>query len=256
MYAATPSSRIGSALAAAALTALLGWALLVGLAGGAVRQAIDERLAVYRVPPPPPPPRARVVPRPKVSTRAEGRAAPPNIRSRATQVAAPVPVIFVPPPVPVIAAPKPFEGNQATQGAAERVGPGTGAGGEGDGTGSGGWGDGDGDGGEGTPPRWRRGRLSDRDFPRDIGELREVGFEGTVSVRFLVWTDGRVRECRVTRSSGEPRLDAHTCALIRDRMRYDPARDDDGRPVPSWILENHTWVIERDPSADTERRGR
>ena len=242
MYAVPRQQRVGSALAAAIVTVAIGWALLIGLAGGTVRARMGETLALFRVPPPDPP--ARVVPKKQASSRPSGRAAPPNLRSRATPVVAPPPLVVVPlPPPPVVTAPKPFDGTQATQGAAPVAGPGTGAGGVGDGTGSGGWGDGDG-GGDETPPRWRRGRLRDADYPRGLGE---AGFQGTVSVRFLVWTDGRVRDCEVERSSGNRTLDDTTCRLIRERYRYDPSRDALGRPVPAWILENHSWVIEAAP---------
>ncbi|KQT31745.1 energy transducer TonB [Sphingomonas sp. Leaf412] len=244
MYAAPRRERIGSAIAAAIVTAAIGWALLMGLAGGAVTRKVGETLALFRVPPPVPP--ERVVPKKQAVSRPSGRAAPPNTRSRATPVVAPPPIVVVPlPPPPIVAAPKPFAGTQSTQGAAPVAGPGTGAGGIGDGTGSGGWGDGDGSGeGDETPPRWRRGRLTDADYPRGVGE---DGFEGTVSVRFLVWTDGRVRDCRVTGSSGNRELDDVTCRLIRQRFRYDPSRDAAGRPVPAWLLENHTWAIEAAP---------
>lgn len=244
MYAVPRQQRVGSAVAAGVVTAGIGWALLLGLAESAVREKVGEALAVFSVPPPPPP--AKVVPKKQSSSRPSGRAAPPNIRSQATPVVAPPPVVVVPlPPPPIVAAPKPFEGSQSIQGAAPTAGPGTGAGGIGDGTGSGGWGDGDGGGdGDESPPRWRRGRLSDSDYPRGAGE---AGFEGTVSVRFLVWTDGRVRDCRIDRSSGNRLLDDTTCRLIQQRFRYEPSRDRQGRPVPAWILENHTWVIEAAP---------
>lgn len=245
MYAVPRQQRIGSAVAAGVVTAGIGWALLTGLAGGVVREKVGETLALFRVPPPPPP--VKIVPKAIVSARASGRAAAPNIRSQATPVVAPPPIVVVPLPPPIVAAPKPFEGAQATQGAAPTAGPGTGAGGIGDGTGAGGWGDGDGDGADDTPPRWRRGRLTDGDYPRGLGE---AGYEGTVTVRFLVWTDGRVRDCRIDRSSGNRLLDETTCRLIRQRFRYDPSRDGQGRPVPAWILENHSWVIE---PADEER---
>lgn len=231
------------------MTAGMGWALLNGLAGGYVQQKVEETLATFSVAPPPPPPEQKPAPRPKVSKRAEGKAAPPNLRSKATPVTAPTPVLVVPkPPPPVVVSVKPFAGNQATQGAAERTGPGTGAGGVGDGTGSGGAGNGDGDGG--SPPRWRKGRIGNSDFPRGVGETAATGFEGTVEVKFLVWTDGRVRECDVTRSSGYRALDDTTCRLIQQRFRYDPSLDGAGRPVPAWIVEDHTWVVERDPRGD------
>lgn len=245
MYAQSRQERAGSAALAAIVTAAMGWALLNGLAGDYVRRTVEQGLATFSVTPPPPP-EQKTVPRPKVSKRAEGKAAPPNLRSKATPVAAPKPVIIVPvPPPPVVVAVKPFAGNQATQGAAERIGPGTGAGGTGNGTGSGGWGNGDGDGGDEIPPRWRKGRIGNSDFPRDIGETAARGFEGTVEVKFLVWTDGRVRDCAITRTSGYRVLDDTTCRLIQQRFRYEPSRDNAGRPVPAWIVEDHTWVVER-----------
>ena len=244
MYAAPRQERIGSAVAAGVLTAAIGWALLNGLAGGMMRAPLDEGLAIFRVAPPPPRPAEKVVPKKTAVSRPSGRAAPPNIRSQATQVAAPRPIVVVPlPPPPITVALKPFAGDDATQGATTRVGPGTGAGGVGDGTGSGGWGDGDGGGMDETPPVHVRGRLRDADYPGDVGE---AGFQGTVSVKFLVWVDGRVRDCSVTRSSGNATLDATTCRLIEQRFRYRPSRDADGRAVPAWIVENHQWVIEPD----------
>ncbi|MBW6529036.1 TonB family protein [Sphingomonas sp. RHCKR7] len=246
MYAAARQDRYGAALASAALTALLGWALLTGLAGGAVRARVDQGLALFRVTPPPPRPETKVAPLRAASPRRSGRAAPANIRSQATQVAAPRPIVVVPvPPPPITVALKPFAGSAPTQGATERVGPGTGAGGAGDGTGSGGWGDGDGGGGGDSAPVWKRGQLTDADYPPEVGE---AGFQGTVTVKFLVWTDGRVRDCEVMRSSGSDSLDATTCRLIQRRFRYDPSRDASGRAVPAWILENHEWVIEAEPT--------
>lgn len=239
MDAAPAAARIGSAAGAALVTAGLLALLALGLAGQAARERAGEALAVFRVAPPPPP-AARIVPARRSSARPSGRAAPPALRSDATAVAAPIPVILAAPPPPIVVAVRPFDGAAARQGAAPVAGPGTGAGGEGDGTGAGGWGDGTG-GGE-TPPRWRSGRLRDSDYPDAAGE---AGFEGVVSVRFLVRTDGRVSECAVTRSSGNLLLDETTCRLIERRYRYHPSRDAEGRPVPAYILEDHHWVIER-----------
>jgi protein TonB len=243
MYAQPPRQRIGSGIAAAIMTALLGWAMLLGLAGGAIPAKVQEGLAVFRVAPPPPPPK-RVVPKRIAGAKPSGRAAPRNLRSQAAPVAAPRPIVVmtVPPP-PIVVAVKPFAGDQATQGAAPTPGPGTGAGGQGDGTGAGGWGNGDGDGPE-TPPRWRKGRLKDSDYPREAGAS---GIHGAVAIKFLVWTDGRVRDCRVTHSSGNRLLDDTTCRLVTERYRYDPSRDAAGRPVPAYIVEDHDWVIENDP---------
>lgn len=246
MYAQPPRERIGPAIAAAAVSAALGWALFVGLAGAPLAQRFEDGLAVFRIAPPPPPP-VKVVPKRTHTSRPSGRAAPPNIRSQATQVTAPKPIVVVPlPPSPITVTLKPFAGNDATQGATNKVGTGTGAGGVGDGTGSGGRGDGDGSPGDETPPVWKRGRLSDADYPRDIGD---AGFQGSVAVKFLVWSDGRVRDCQITKSSGNATLDATTCRLIQRRFRYDPSRDAEGRAVPAWIVENHEWIIVPEPAA-------
>ena len=118
----------------------------------------------------------------------------------------------------------------------------------GNGTGGGignGAGPGEGDGaGGGTPPRRLSGRLRDSDYPRGLGE---AGIEGTVSVEYRVELDGRVTDCVITRSSGSRLLDETTCDLIEQRFRYRPAHDRAGRPVISYIVENHSWIVHDEP---------
>lgn len=226
--------------------ALIGWALISGLAVHWTR-AREEAVAVFGILPRPEPPAPETKPpHPMRSEQAEGEASPPNIRSEATELVAPPPIVIPPiPPPPIVTAATAGPGLEATTGAALVPGPGAGAGGVGDGRGGGGRGNGDGAGGYETPPRWLKGSLKDSDFPSSASE---AGFEGTVSVRFLVGVTGRVTECDVTRSSGSAELDATTCSLIRKRFRYDPSRDARGRPVPAFIVENHSWVIQDDPS--------
>lgn len=231
--------RAVAALVAAVLVALLLYGLVIGLAVGASGVA-DSALKLFGVEPPPPPRAVRRVVPHRPSRRPSGEAAPPNLRSRATPVVAPVPVVLLPPPPPVVVAPLPFEGAQATQGAAAQAGPGTGAGGEGDGTGAGGWGNGAGAGD--VPPRQVGGRLKDSDYPLAAGA---AGVSGTVGVRFVVAVDGRVPRCEVTRSSGSDLLDETTCRLIVRRYRFRPARDARGRPFESAIVQNESWIIER-----------
>ena len=228
-------------IGAVVVPGLLGYALIYGLAVP-MPVAVGEALKVFGVapPPPPPPPVEKVKPRPSPSRKPQGAASPPNLKSKATEVVAPPPVVPVPPP-PVIVAAKAGVGAQASAGAADVRRPGTGSGGQGNGTGSGGYGDGDGGGGEETPPRWRKGRLKDSDYPSDAPE---TGLRGIVSVRYVVEVSGRVSHCRVTRSSGSGVLDSLTCRLIEQRFRYDPSRDAAGRPVESTIVENHDWSME------------
>lgn len=251
MMTVTTSERlrglIGAGLVQGAMLYLLIAGLVVKLP--VVGDAKPDLLAFV---PPPPPPEVKVETQPKPSHKTEGKAAPPNIKSQATEVTAPpVPPPPVPPP-PLPAATKPFQGNQSTQGAAPVVGPGTGAGGIGNGTGSGGAGDGDGsgdgDGGE-IAPRYKSGRLKSSDIPESAWE---AGVEGTVSVRYFVNVDGSVSGCRVTRSSGYALLDNTTCRLIEQRFRYRPSLDRNGTPIRSIIVENHTWD---NPLNDDRDRG-
>lgn len=246
-YAISPRDRAGAAALSAALVGAIGWALVAGLAMGRTA-AGGETLEVFTVAPPPPSPREEVVPLRRPSRRAEGRAAPPDIRSRAAEVVAPEPVIVLPPRSPVVAAPVAGLGAEATQGATPVRGPGTGAGGEGDGTGSGGDGYGDGGGWDETPPRQVAG-LRRGDYPPGPAD-RGVG--GTVSVRFTVHVDGRIGDCRVTRSSGDAELDRASCPVFERRFRYRPARDAEG-PYRSTVLMDFEWIPDRDP-AEPRRR--
>jgi protein TonB len=190
---------------------------------------------------PPPPLARRIVPHRTPARKREGAASPPNLKSRATDIVAPPPVIPLPAPPPLIAAPVAGTGTDPSAGASTRPGPGTGAGGQGTGTGSGAAGNGEGGGGAGTPSRWLKGRIRDSDYPR--GPLAaKIG--GTLLTRYVVGPNGRVTECRVIRSSGNAELDATTCRLIIERFRFAPARDAQGRKVSDVVVEDHTWVID------------
>ena len=252
MLEAETQDRIKSALAAGAFHALLGYALVTGL-GIDVTAAVDDRLKLFDVPDmavPPPLPEAiplkekakEPAPRPKPAPKdPEGAAAPPNIKSRPTEIVAPEPEIRLPVPSPVIAAPIAGPGAAATSGNAPFRGPGTGAGGVGTGTGSGRFGDGGGGGGGSgpvVPARCIRCELPNSVAPP---HLAETGFTGAVHVRFTIQASGRVRPCTVTRSSGDRELDRVTCREIERRYRYRPARDAWGRPVAETLSGPHEW---------------
>lgn len=240
MIASTPlRDRLGAAALTAVIVVALGYALLLGLAFHGGAGPVQAALETFEVAPDPPPPERVVPPKRKVN-RPSGKASPPNLRSKATEVTAPVPVVQVVPPPPVVVAPAPDIGVQASSGASDRAGPGTGAGGIGNGHGAGGDGDGDGSGWE-RVPRLVSGRIKGSDIPDAI---LDTGFRGVVGVRYRVETNGRVSGCTIARSSGNAVMDQATCRAIEKRFRYDPWRDASGRPVPSTVLRDQQWDID------------
>ncbi len=151
----------------------------------------------------------------------------------------------VPPPLP--AAPIAGTGTAPNPGAATVDGPGTGRGGEGEGLGAGRSGNGTGGGGAGgvaEEPEYVSGDILNSDLPRglDLGRTRFVAF------RVLIGRDGRIRECRIARSSGLSILDQATCGAAARRLRYRPARNAAGRPVEGWSYGEQTWNYR--PGAD------
>lgn len=250
------ASRAWSAAASAFTVTAIGWALVNGLSflpsSHEVRQALTTlSISPEPAPSPTPSPTPTQPPPPvpqKASAEPDSAPAPKNdegrrnIRNQATQVVAPVLPPLIKPPV--VAAPKAGIGSAQNTGASDRVGPGEGAGDRGDGLGGGGTGgNGNGGGGAEVAPELLRGRLKFNDLARD---LRRERIGGDVAVRFRVETDGRVSTCRVTRSSGNARVDGTPCPLIRERYRFDPALDARGRPVASWVEENHGWFYPDD----------
>ena len=225
----------GRAAAAVALIHVaLGYALIFGL-GVDFRRTIEAPLRIISIAIPPPPAPEPSVPAPVRRTEREGRAAPPSLKARPTPVVAPrrerrSPIAAAPQP-------KPAPTGSAVTAGASIPGTGTGAGGRGSGAGSGGGGSGTGGGGARRAQRIS-GSFDYSDHP-DRGLTDRVE---TVAVRFLVGADGRVRDCAVTRSSGNPRVDSTTCRLIEQRFRYRPATDAGGNPVPSVVSTIFSWI--------------
>lgn len=239
-----------------ALLILRGLGVVPGLAAPETLQLVDV------APPPPPAQIVRPVNERSEGGRREGAAAPAAREARPDEVIALPPVI----PLPVQPEPPVTSRDMApTSGATPLPGPGTGAGGVGSGMGSGRFGDGpgrggdgggdgtgtgDGDGGGFSPPRRIRGRISDRDYPREAGE---AGVSGMVSVIYTIEPDGSATNCRITRSSGSFALDTTTCRLIEQRFRFEPSRDRRGRPVRSRMVQDHYWETEDLPPDPEER---
>lgn len=178
-------------------------------------------IEIEDLPPPPPQPE----PEPGRARDEEGAA---GKKGDPTSVVAPRPRIDIPAARPLPAAPIAGTGNSSSSGAA-RAGSGPGAGGTGSGLGGG-----------GTPPRWVRGGLRDSDYPRSA--LRQhIG--GTVRIRFTVFPNGRIGNCRIIGSSGSGVLDSETCRLLTKRLRFRPATDGAGRPIESELGSDYTWGI-------------
>jgi len=126
----------------------------------------------------------------------------------------------------------------ANQSGAANEGTGTGGGGPGIGTGSGGQGS-----GSGGIPYARRaekiaGEIRTRDYPRSSRDEREGAY---VIIHYTVGPDGRPRDCRVARSSGNAEVDQITCRLAIERFRYRPAIDGNGNPTSEKVGWKQWW---------------
>ena len=194
------------------------------------QQAI--RLFDFSNKPPPPPPHPIRQLKAKLT---EGGSAPKNIRSEATQVVAPKPLVATPPVQQMAATETPRQGAASTEGASDVRGPGTGAGGQGNGTGNGSGGNGPGGGGSGAvePPHLVSPVLSGRDFPQDVFE--QWPGRATVFLRLRVDAQGYVAECFVDRGTGVQAIDSTICNLAHERLRFRPALNRSGQAVAGWF---------------------
>jgi periplasmic protein TonB len=226
--------------AIAAVIAIHAWLLFVflHLSGPTALRGTQDAMRVFdldSVPPPPPePPQVQEVRQERQRPRdPEGAASPENIRSQATPIVAPEPIIQLPVQPPVAVTPTPNQGAAPTQGASDRPGPGTGAGGIGTGTGAGGAGSGGGGGGGiGTRPALLRG-ITSRDYPAQVQRRWPPG--GSIFLRLRIEPDGRPSQCDVMRSFGDPLTDHWTCRLVMERGVFRPGTDERGAPVAAWF---------------------
>ncbi|HKX91135.1 MAG TPA: energy transducer TonB [Sphingomicrobium sp.] len=200
--------------------AALAAAILSGLNVRIASEAVERMTTIdVREPPPPPiepPPRPSPQPqKAKLEEGAAGRKAEPS------PIVAPQPQIPLRSPLP--AAPIAGRASATTAGAAN-YGTGTGAGGSGVGRGGGGTGD-----FSGYTPARQLTRIPDREYRRIAAESGIPA--GRASLVFQVGPNGRVYNCRVTRSSGNAAADVLLCQLTTQYVRFSPARDPSGKPV-------------------------
>lgn len=215
---AMSSNRIISIIIVLILHALLGYALVTGLAYQGI-QAIAKKMNVIDVkeekPPeeePPPEPDKQIEP-PVVSPPPMVRtiSPPPTVRSVDTPppyvpmvptAAPPAPSAPPPPPPPPVAKrPKPIP--------------------------------------KGNPGNW----ANANDYPsRDLQQENQ----GTTSFQVTVGPDGRVQSCTVTASSGFSSLDDVACRKISARARFEPALDGNGNPTTGTYSNRVRWVVPKE----------
>lgn len=78
------------------------------------------------------------------------------------------------------------------------------------------------------------------DYPPDA-LLRES--QGAVTITWTIDTEGRITNCGVAATSGDPALDSAACATITKRGRYKPAIDKDGKPIAVHSTRRVVWLL-------------
>lgn len=87
-----------------------------------------------------------------------------------------------------------------------------------------------------NPAGW----VTNNDYPaRDIRQEHE----GVTGFRVVVGTDGRVKSCEITSSSGFAGLDRATCRNVERRARFEPAKDANGDKVVGTYSHKVLWQI-------------
>jgi TonB family protein len=86
-----------------------------------------------------------------------------------------------------------------------------------------------------SPGSW----MSIADYPAGAMARHQ---EGSVGFRLQVDPSGVVQSCSVTNSSGSSSLDEGTCALLKSRAKFDPARDSNGHAVAGTFASHVQWV--------------
>lgn len=84
------------------------------------------------------------------------------------------------------------------------------------------------------PAKWLGGGPTDADN-------RGGRYHGTVYVKVTIGPAGRVSNCVPLTRSGSADLDAMTCRIVRERARFSPAFDAQGRPVASQAYTTVVW---------------
>ena len=194
----------------------------------AERPALPLKTFDITEPPPPPLP----PPPQRTADRAREKAGAAGEKATATALVAPQPRLAIP-YTPPIRASRIAGSGSATRSGAARAGSGPGAGGSGSGPGGGGDGD-----FTGFVPARMLNKIPDREYRRISGGRLPAG---SATIAFRVNPNGRMANCRIARSSGDPTVDAVVCQAAMAYLRFSPARDPDGRPVAQDMSYTPTW---------------
>ncbi len=84
--------------------------------------------------------------------------------------------------------------------------------------------------------------ITMKDYPEAARNRREEGMTGFV---LTINRAGLPTDCVIMRSSGSPRLDSATCLLARQRARFDPAVDAEGKPTAGLYSGTVNWRLDR-----------
>ncbi len=89
-------------------------------------------------------------------------------------------------------------------------------------------------------PKKIKADFSTSDYP-----IEALRIEGQGDVGALLWIDdlGRVSDCIVVEASGVASLDKATCPLLRQRARYEPARDAQGQKIRAPAYYRFSWQL-------------
>jgi hypothetical protein len=88
----------------------------------------------------------------------------------------------------------------------------------------------------GDPRQW----LTDRDLR---GLMLAASYSAAVIARLTIGIDGRAEECTLLEATAIERLQAIACRALKDRARYEPARDKDGKPIRSVAVHRAGWSV-------------
>lgn len=92
---------------------------------------------------------------------------------------------------------------------------------------------------KGVTPLWTWFRAED--YPLAAARQNK---SGPVVVRYTVGVDGKVTECVPVVSADDPALDSRTCQLLKQRGRFEPALDTNGKPIAVNQIQTVTWSLE------------